>query len=65
MALSSGIQRGYVGEILAARRAQILNCTAKKTVDEFFETYRARRRACCLTLRNSLEWLLLRDWTFD
>ena len=38
-----------------ARRAQILNCTAKKTGDDFFETY----RACVLTLHNAPEWPLL------
>ena len=44
-------------EVTWARRAQILNRTAKKTGDEFFETY----RACVLTLRNAPEWPLLRE----
>ena len=46
-------------EVTRARRAQILNRTAKKTGDEFFETY----RACVLTLRNAPEWppALLRE----
>ena len=44
-------------EVTWARWAQILNLTAKKTSDKFFEVYRAR----VLTLRNAPEWPLLRE----
>jgi hypothetical protein len=56
-----GFPRRYLqavfGEITWGRRSQILNRTAKKEGDDFFEMY----RACVLTLRNAPEWPLLKE----
>jgi hypothetical protein len=57
-----GYPRKYLaavfGEVTWDQRSQILNHTTKKKEgDSFFETY----LACALTLRNALEWPLVKE----
>ena len=52
MALSSIIQRGYVGE-----KGSDFESLSQEDWEDCFETY----RSCVLTLHNVQEWLLLRE----